>query len=160
MKLGALVALAVLAVAPLGAAAQDDAAASANNPLANIRALNLQNYHVPSIYGAPDATANTFFLRGAAPIGPILWRATLPVIQRPTGDTGLGDLNLLGFFLPVARPDLSVGIGPQITLPTGEEGYTTDGVQLGASLVAFKIASPAVLIARKSAIRKNFIQSG
>ena len=113
----AVTALAAGLSAPL-AAQESGAAAAANNPLANIRALNLQNYYAPRFYDAPDATGNAFFLRGAAPVGPVLVRASLPVIQRSGAGTGLGDLNLLGFVMPVARSNLNVGVGPQLTLPT------------------------------------------
>ena len=47
-------------------AAQDDtpsAAVEANNPLADIRAFNVQNYYIPELSGLPDSQANTFWLR-------------------------------------------------------------------------------------------------
>jgi hypothetical protein len=53
-------------------------AAQANNPLADFRAFNLQNYYIPELSGPIDATANNFVLRYAQPFGKWLMRASLP----------------------------------------------------------------------------------
>jgi hypothetical protein len=76
----AVAAALAFAAAPAGAedpapATAEAAAANANNPLANMVALNVQNYYVPSLYGA-DESANTAWLRYA--LGRFLLRASLP----------------------------------------------------------------------------------
>jgi len=77
-------------------------AAQANNPLANMTALNFQNYYIGELTGSDDS-ANQFWVRYAKPfsIGKQNWllRASLPVYSYPVGasgdtETGLSDLNL------------------------------------------------------------------
>jgi hypothetical protein len=73
-------------------------AAQANNPLADFRAFNLQNYYIPELSGPIDATANNFVLRYAQPFGKWLMRASLPFARVPTGvsstESGVGDLDV------------------------------------------------------------------
>jgi hypothetical protein len=38
--------------------------AKANNPLAPITAINLQNYQLPTLYGLPGQQADSMLLRG------------------------------------------------------------------------------------------------
>ena len=45
-----------------------DAAAQANNPLADIRAFNIQNYYIGEFTGLPDVSGNQFVLRYAQPV--------------------------------------------------------------------------------------------
>ena len=106
---------------------EDNAAAQANNPLANMTAFNLQNYYMGDLSGT-DETANQFWLRFAKPIsiGDTSWlmRASLPINTFPTspnGDkkTGVGDLNIFAAYLiDTGNPAVSFGFGPQITMPT------------------------------------------
>lgn len=102
-----------------------DAAAQANNPLANMTAFNLQNYYI----GRQTETgehANQFWLRYAQPfsISESKWlmRASLPVNSLPIDgrhETGLGDLNVFAAYLfDTGNPAVSFGFGPQITAPT------------------------------------------
>jgi hypothetical protein len=83
------------------ASSQDhaDAAAQANNPLANMTAFNLQNYYIGELTESDDS-ANQFWLRFAKPfsVAKTNWimRASLPVNTFPTqpdGDkeTGIGN---------------------------------------------------------------------
>ena len=78
------------------AVAQDGAsdAAQANNPLANFKAFNVQNYYVSELSELDDQNANTFWLRYAQPVGSWLLRASLPMSRVPTGpstrDAGAG----------------------------------------------------------------------
>ena len=57
------------------------AAAAANNPLANMTSFQFQNYYAPEIYGLPDETSNTAWLRFVKPFGKILVRAYLTGIR-------------------------------------------------------------------------------
>jgi hypothetical protein len=103
------------------------AAAQANNPLANMTALNFQNYYIGELTESDD-DANQFWLRYAKPF-PVaqtnwLLRASLPVYTYPTGasgdtETGLSDLNLFAAWLiDTGNPAISFGFGPQLTAPT------------------------------------------
>ena len=82
--------------------------AKANNPLADMNAIDLQNYYSPSLYGVPDQTSNTMNLRTIMVTGRHIIRATLPVSTVPTGPTtsvsGLGDLNIFDAIV-VTDPD-------------------------------------------------------
>ena len=106
---------------------QDNAAAQANNPLANMTAFNLQNYYIGELTESDDS-ANQFWLRFAKPfsVAKMNWimRASLPVNTFPTqpdGDkeTGIGDFNVFAAYLiDTGNPAVSFGIGPQLTAPT------------------------------------------
>ncbi len=83
--------------------AEEQARAQANNPLAGAYALNFQNFYSPSLYGVPDRSANTFWIRTAIPVGRTLTRASLPLATRPSSATesqsGLGDFNIFTAYL-------------------------------------------------------------
>jgi hypothetical protein len=105
----------------------DDAAAQANNPLANMTAFNIQNYYIGDL-SESDEDANQFWLRFAQPfaLGKTNWlmRASLPLNTFPTPpdddhETGLGDFNIFAAYLfDTGDPAVSFGIGPQLTMPT------------------------------------------
>ncbi len=107
-----------------------DAAAQANNPLANLTALNIQGYHIGELSGS-DNSANQWWLRYAQPFsfagGTWLLRASLPFNSFPVGDNGstengIGDLNAFAAYLfDTGNPAVSFGIGPQLTAPTATE---------------------------------------
>jgi len=109
-----------------------DAQAQANNPLANMVAFNIQNYYIGELTGS-DENANQFWLRYAQPfsIGKTGWllRASLPVNSFPTPpdgskETGLGDFNVFTAYLfDTGNPAVSVGLGPQITVPTATDEF-------------------------------------
>lgn len=115
--------------ATMGHAQESDAAAQANNPLANKTAFNLHNYYIGEFTGLDD-NANQFILRYAKPFnflnGQWLMRASLPFNTYPdiTGghETGLGDFNIFGAYLfDTGNPAISVGLGPQLTIPTATD---------------------------------------
>ena len=122
------------------ASAQEQAATSdvaqANNPLANFTAFNVHNYYIGELTGT-DEDANQFWMRYARPfsVGPTNWlmRASLPFNSYPVPpgmdrQNGLGDLNVFAAYLiPTGNPALSVGIGPQITMPTATEDALGSG---------------------------------
>jgi hypothetical protein len=148
----ALVALATVAVFAPGTAGADDAeaAAQANNPLADFRAFNVHNYYIGSLSELGDATANTAWMRYAQPMFGSLFRLSLPISRVPTGAgttvSGLGDLNaFLAYLVDTGNPALSFGVGPQLTLPTASETETgTEKWQGGAAVVIFDARSPTV----------------
>ncbi len=104
-----------------------DAAAQANNPLANMVAFNLHNYYIGELTESGE-NANQFWMRYAQPfsIAKTNWlmRASLPINSFPVSpdadqETGLGDFNVFAAYLfDMPNPALSIGIGPQLTVPT------------------------------------------
>ena len=108
------------------------AAAQANNPLADMKALNFHNYYSPELTGS-DNTANTTWIRYAQPVsvGDTNWliRASLPINSfntPPVGEkkTAMGDFNIFAAYLmDVGNPAISFGAGPLLTLPTAQEKY-------------------------------------
>ena len=84
----ALCALILGSVSPLAAQDSGDehasAAAAANNPLANMTSYQLQNYYAPDLFGLPDESSNTAWLRFVKPFGKWLVRASLPLSTVPS----------------------------------------------------------------------------
>jgi len=145
--------LGVLA-ATVPAVADDDAAANAaaqaNNPLANMVAFNIQNYYYAELYGT-DETANTAWLRYAQPFGKVLMRASLPISTVPVGGgadpvSGLGDFNaFFAYLLSDPTSPKQFGVGPLIAAPTAtDDALGADVWQLGAAAVYFNASSPVV----------------
>lgn len=124
--------------------------AQANNPLASMNALNFQNFYSSALYGLPDRTANTFYIRAAVPIGRTLTRASLPLATRPSGPTeaesGLGDFNIFTAYLFVSDATTSLGVGPLLVAPTATDDALGQGKwQAGVAAIAFK-ATPKVQV--------------
>ena len=122
--------------------AVEEARAQANNPITSMYAINLQDVYAPSLYGVPDQSVNTFFVRAAIPIGRTISRATLPLATRPTSATGsvsgLGDFDLFTAYLFKSEPTASFGVGPQVVVPTATEDELGSGKwKLGAAAVGF-----------------------
>jgi hypothetical protein len=121
---------AVLTGSAAGAKEGGDAAAQANNPLANMTALNFQDYYIGRITDT-DKDGNQFWLRFAKPFEVAgtnwLMRASLPVNTYPVASggalaTGIGDLNVFAAYLfDTGNPVVSFGLGPQITAPTAPD---------------------------------------
>jgi hypothetical protein len=134
---------ATTAAAQEGPSAEERARAQANNPLASAYALNFQNFYSPSLYGVPDQSANTFWIRTAIPMGRTLTRASLPLATRPSSATesqsGLGDFNIFTAYLFVSNPTTSLGVGPLLVAPTATDDLLGQGKwQIGAAAIAFK----------------------
>nr|WP_254429564.1 hypothetical protein [Ruegeria atlantica] len=126
------------------------AAAQANNPLANFKAVNVQNYFIGDISGT-DQTGNQFWLRYAQPLslGNTNWvlRASLPLNSFPAQSgktTGVGDLNVFAAYLiDIGNPAVSFGVGPQLTAPTGStDGSGSKKWSAGIANVLFNASSP------------------
>ena len=134
----------------------DDAVSKANNPLTSAIGVNFQNYYVPSLYGVPDAEANSFLFRGVIPFKlgiAQIGRLTLPVNTVPAvdadgdPDSGLGDLNLFDVLLLSEQgAPVQFGIGPQATFPTHtDDALGADAWQLGAAAVVILQPSKELL---------------
>lgn len=146
--------ISILGISSLLAQDETDAhAAQANNPLANMTALNFHNYFMPVLNEAPgEAYMNTAWVRFAKPFsdGKLLLRASVPVntIAVPDGGivsstNGLGDINAFLSYNFVSKPTATMGIGPMLTLPTASEDPLGTGKwQAGFAFVAFIAKSP------------------
>lgn len=124
------------------APAATPSSADANNPLAKFQAFNVHNYYVPAISELDGQNSNAFWLRYAQPLGKWLFRASLPVARVPTADSktmsGLGDANAFAAYLfDTGNPAVSVGAGPQITIPSASEDETGTGRWLGGFAATF-----------------------
>ena len=114
---------------------------NANNPLADLVAIQFHNYYIPKLYGVSDESANTFWFRVLAPYKRLIPRLSLPVKTSPTvtpdSKTGLGDLDVFASIL-VTKPGkpLQYGIGPLYVAPTATDPALGTGKhQLGLASV-------------------------
>ena len=159
-RLGASLAVVVISTLGSTAAAQESQAAAAeapasaaggvsaeqmakaNNPLADMNALNLQDSWVPTVNGAPDDHSNTMYVRPVVVSGKQIIRATIPISTTPLGNgtyaSGLGDINVFDAIKVTgegATTDLAVG--PLLVLPTAASDALGQGKwQAGAAGVA------------------------
>lgn len=145
--------LAVLLVQAQEAKEAGAGAAQANNPLANMTALNFHNYYMPKLTDAPaDAYLNTSWVRFAKPFasGKLLLRVSMPLstVAMPdsTGSVlatnGLGDINAFVSYNFISKPNATLGIGPMVSAPTASEDALGSGKwQAGFAFVAFVVQS-------------------
>ncbi len=135
------------------AESEAEAAAQANNPLADITAFNIQNYYIDAFTGPGNLTGNQFVLRYAKPvsIGNSSWliRASLPYSSFPVGTggakvNGIGDLDLFAAYqFNTGNPGISFAVGPQVVAPTATDNRLgADQWQLGLANVYFNATSP------------------
>ncbi len=129
-------------------------AAQANNPLANMTALNFQDYYMPNLSDTPDGTyMNTTWLRYATPFsgGKLLLRVSAPIstIGAPGANgvvntiSGLGDANAFLSYNFVSKPTTTMGFGPMVAAPTATDAALGSGKwQAGFAFVAFIAKSP------------------
>lgn len=153
MKKFLLITVILLAgLSQLSAQDQDASAAQANNPLANMTALNIQNYYTPKLTDAPsDAYLNTTWIRYAKPFssGKLLLRLSVPfsTVATPVSgsvnsENGLGDINAFVSYNFISKPNATVGIGPNITVPSASnDALGTGKWQGGFAFVAFIVHS-------------------
>lgn len=91
------VAIALLLGASVARAQTAEEVAAANNPLARINAINLHNFFIPSIYGAPNVTVNAFLFQPVYARPRMVFLVTLPLstVSGPgVSESGIGDLNI------------------------------------------------------------------
>lgn len=131
-----------------------DNSAQANNPLANITALNFHNYYIPKLNDAPEgAYLNNAWIRFARPFadGKLLLRVSVPFNASGFPDnsglvistSGLGDINAFLSYNFISKPTATVGIGPLIAAPsTSQQTLGTGKWQGGLASVAFIARSP------------------
>lgn len=137
------------------AQSQADVAAQANNPLAQIKALNFQNYYIGELTGDTDKDANQFILRYAQPfsIGQSQWlmRLSVPVNTLPVGEnmsaiTDMGDIDIFAAYLfETGDPRISFGFGPEVVAPTAlNDAVGSEQWQMGFANVYFNAKSPTL----------------
>lgn len=133
--------------------------ANANNPLADMNALQFQNYFTPTFYGVSNVTSNVMNLRGVLVSGRMIFRATLPISTVPAGGrvvdvpeegdipelppfvgsvqyaSGLGDLiAFLTIRLTASDAATAFAIGPMVVAPTATDKALGNGKwQAGAA---------------------------
>ncbi len=149
MATKAITTAALLLAGGTTAAAQD--LSQANNPLAQMRALSLQNSYIDSLTEI-DRSANIFYLRYAQPVsafgGSWLMRLTVPYSDMPMvpggRERGLGDINGFATYLvDTGNPAVSFGIGPMLVAPTASDDALGAGKwQVGLANVLFNGTSP------------------
>ncbi len=128
----------------------DDALKEANNPLADIIAVNFQNYYKPRFSEAPaQSYENTFWVRYAQPFakGRLLMRASVPLTTKsfgsdsmgiPTSNSGLGDANIFVSYNFISKADKTIGVGPLLVAPTASESGLGDSKwQAGLAFVVY-----------------------
>jgi hypothetical protein len=156
---------AIVAVGASSARAQTAAeVAAANNPLAPITAINLQDYYVPTISGSPDSTANSMLLRGVLGTGSMIIRATLP-LSTVSGSgidaSGLGDLNVFDAFLLPRKGTTQFGVGPLFVFPTATNDALGAGKwQAGAAVVFVTTPVPELLLGSLVTYQHSFANAG
>ena len=129
--------------------------AKANNPLAEMNALNFQNYYIPHLSEAPEqAYINNFWMRYVQPFakGKFIMRASVPLVSNsfgtdqqgiPLSNSGLGDANVFVSYNFISGADKTIGIGPLIAAPTASNSALGSGKwQAGFAFVAFIVQSP------------------
>lgn len=122
-----------------GGASESDVAA-ANNPIAPMNAIFLQNYYTPTFYGAPGPS-NVLNLRALIVGGRQIIRATLPVsvAEDSNGNqqSGLGDFAVFDVLRVSPGESKNVlAVGPLLTAPTATNRFLGQGKwQAGAAAV-------------------------
>ncbi len=132
---------------PTEGPSDEEAIKQANNPLASIKTVNLHNYYAPTLYGTPEASMNTAWLRYAQPIGNFIIRASLPIMtiakDGASPQSGLYDLNAFVIYkFNTGNEGIDLGVGPALTFPTGTNELGSGKWQVGLSAIAFFKNSP------------------
>ena len=129
---------------------QEDLAKQAQNPIANMISLPLQNNTNFGIGPDEDEVQNVLNIQPVIPFSiteniNLITRTILPVVTQPdfyTGEedgsiTGLGDITFSAFFSPKDSTKLTWGVGPIFLFPTATDGFLgaqspSGGESLGA----------------------------
>ena len=124
-----------------------DLAKQAQNPIANLISLPLQNNTNFGI-GPDDETQNILNIQPVWPFSlgedwNLITRTIFPVVSQPdvlTGGegriNGLGDTTFTGFFSPKDSPTLTWGVGPVLLIPTAtDDALGSDKWGAGPSVV-------------------------
>lgn len=120
---------AVFPVNPAFSEDNEDLAKQAQNPVASMISLPLQNNTSFGI-GPHDRTQNVLNIQPVWPISiseglNLVTRTIVPIIYQPIGgcdsESGLGDVNFTAFFSPADPGKLIWGVGPVLVFPTASD---------------------------------------
>lgn len=147
----ALLALIVTFATPSTAAAKQDLAKAAQNPVANMISLPIQN-NTNFGLGPHDRVQNTMNIQPVIPFGlsdnwNLITRTIVPVISQPditsnSGSTfGLGDINATLFLSPAKPGKVIWGVGPVFLFPTATDDVLGAG-KWGAGASAVVLTMP------------------
>ena len=126
---------------------KEELAKAAQNPIANMISVPLQN-NVNTGIGPDDETQNILNIQPVYPFSlgdnwNVITRTILPVISQPdtlTGDgrvNGLGDINFTAFLSPSDSGSITWGVGPAFIFPTAtDEALGPDRWSGGLAAVA------------------------
>lgn len=146
---------AILAIALLGIALQvhadkrEDLAKQAQNPIANLISLPLQN-NTNFKVGPQERNQNILNIQPVYPVSlnenwNVITRTILPVTSQPLADgdrqNGLGDTTFTAFFSPQDSSKLTWGVGPVVLLPTSTDDALGAG-EWGGGLSAVFLGMP------------------
>jgi hypothetical protein len=145
----------ILAIALLGIALQvhadnpSDLAKQAQNPIANLISLPLQNNTNFNV-GPDDRNQNILNIQPVYPVSlnenwNVITRTILPVTSQPLADgdrqNGLGDTSFTAFFSPKDSAKLTWGVGPVVLIPTSTDDSLGAG-NWGGGLSAVFLGMP------------------
>ncbi len=130
---------------------EEDLAKKAQNPIANLISLPLQNNTSFNI-GPYNRTANVLNIQPVAPFyeGRLITRTILPIVTQPDilsesgSTTGLGDLNFTAFYSPESDK-VMWGVGPILVFPTGGDEIGSQKWSAGPSVVVLTTPGPWVV---------------
>jgi len=114
---------------------------AAQNPIANLISIPFQNNTNFNLPGG--RTQNVLNIQPVIPLynGRLITRTIFPLVWNPDytqesgSDFGFGDIVFTAFYSPESR-DLTWGIGPVVSLPTGDDTHGSGKWGVGPSLVA------------------------
>lgn len=134
-----------------GHASESDVAV-ANNPIAPMNAIYLQNYYQPSLSSQPQSNADAFYLRTLFVSGRQIIRGTLPVARTQTDlinqVSGIGDVNIFDAIRVTHEASHNVlAVGPLLVAPTATDKSLGQGKwQAGAAAVGVATLSEGSLL--------------
>jgi hypothetical protein len=145
--LGTLGASVALAQEAQESKTEEQLAKAAQNPIANLISLPLQN-NINTGIGPKDETQNILNIQPVYPFAMnknwnVITRTIFPLISQPdvlTGGkgrvNGLGDVSFTAFLSPAAASKITWGVGPVFVLPTAtDNALGTDKWSVGVSAV-------------------------
>ena len=126
--------------------------AKANNPLADMNALNFQNSWISAIRGLPNDTINTMNVRPVMVAGRQIIRATIPLATVPLGGgpyaSGVGDINIFDAIKITGEGSKTdIALGPLLVIPSASNDALGQGKwQAGGAVVAIHPLSGGSLV--------------
>jgi hypothetical protein len=113
-------------------------AKAAQNPIANLISLPLQNNTIFGVAPQGERSLNVVNIQPVIPVPLskdllLITRTIVPVINQPTSPTGreslfgIGDINSQFYFSPRTRSKITWGVGPTFVLPTATQEVLGQG---------------------------------